>query len=186
MPSSYGRALVAIVFAFALSFSPYAHAETPALTVNDPFVDAIQLWSAVLNSIDSFAHRLATGLASPRTASAPPYSPSAQRLAASAASALTASPAPSSTPTSSYNQHATTSLNVKSASQSASKSAPSFLPSAVFSTFPTPANYVTETELSGKLNDLRNSRCMQEPWSQCRPTQAARSIPAASFRECRR
>jgi hypothetical protein len=68
MPSSYVRSVVASVFVFVLTFSPYAHAaETAALAVNDPFTDTIQLWSTILNSIDAFAHQVATGFASPQT-----------------------------------------------------------------------------------------------------------------------
>src|ERR1700674_5905129 len=60
MPSPYGRAIAVAFFVFALTFSPYAHAaETAALTINDPFTDAIQLWSAVLTSIESLANQLA-------------------------------------------------------------------------------------------------------------------------------
>ena len=63
MPSPYGRAIAVAFFVFALTFSPYAHAaETAALTINDPFTDVIQLWSAVLTSIDSLAHDLVAAL----------------------------------------------------------------------------------------------------------------------------
>ena len=68
MPSSYGRSIAATVFVFVLTFSPYAHAaETAAVTINDPFTDAIQLWGEVLTSLNSFAHDLAAGFASPQT-----------------------------------------------------------------------------------------------------------------------
>jgi hypothetical protein len=63
MPPSYGRSVAIAVFVFALTFSPYAHAaDTSAFGINDPFADAIQLWSAVLSSIDSLANQIASAL----------------------------------------------------------------------------------------------------------------------------
>jgi hypothetical protein len=63
MPSSYGRSVAVVVFVFVLTYSTYAHAaETSAFSINDPFTDAIQLWSAVFSSIDSFARQFAAAL----------------------------------------------------------------------------------------------------------------------------
>jgi IPT/TIG domain len=60
MPSSYGRSIATAVFVLVLTISPYAHAaNTTAFGINDPFTDAIQLWSAVLSSFDSLAHQFA-------------------------------------------------------------------------------------------------------------------------------
>jgi hypothetical protein len=65
MPSSYGRSIAIAVFVFVLTVSPYAHAaDTSAFGINDPFTDAIQLWSAVLASIDALPHLLASAFAS--------------------------------------------------------------------------------------------------------------------------
>jgi hypothetical protein len=65
MPSSYGRGVAAVVFVLALTFSPYAHAaDTTAVGINDPFTDTLQLWSALLNVIDSVAYQLGAGLQS--------------------------------------------------------------------------------------------------------------------------
>src|ERR1700730_16623528 len=82
MPSYYGRALAVAFFVFALTFSPYAQAaETAALTINDPFTDAIQLWSAVLTSIESLAQQLAAVLQPSLTANNPPKPPVPKNLA---------------------------------------------------------------------------------------------------------
>jgi hypothetical protein len=63
MPPSRGRYIAVAVFVLVLTFSPYAHAaETSAFGISDPFVDAIQLWTTVLTSIDSLAHQLASAL----------------------------------------------------------------------------------------------------------------------------
>lgn len=63
MPSSYGRSVAIAAFVFVFIFSPYAHAtNTTAFGINDPFADAIQLWSAVLSSIESIAYQLASAL----------------------------------------------------------------------------------------------------------------------------
>ena len=63
MPSSYGRGLAVAVFVFVLTVSPYAHAaDTSAFGINDPFIDAIQLWATILTSIDALSHQLAAAL----------------------------------------------------------------------------------------------------------------------------
>jgi hypothetical protein len=62
MPSSYGYSVAAVVFVFVLTFSPYAHAETTGAGLNDPFTDAVQLWSAALSSFDSLVHQIASAL----------------------------------------------------------------------------------------------------------------------------
>jgi hypothetical protein len=61
MPSSYGRGVATVVFAFALTVAPYAHAADTS-GINDPITDTIQLWSAVLNVIDAVAYQLASVL----------------------------------------------------------------------------------------------------------------------------
>ncbi len=63
MSSSYRRSVAAAVFAFVLTLAPYAHAETTgAFGINDPITDTIQLWSSIINSIESVAHEFATAL----------------------------------------------------------------------------------------------------------------------------
>jgi len=85
---------------FVLTFSPYAHAaETSAFGINDPFTDAIQLWSAVVSSIDALAHQFASAFESQQTRTAynspKPHAPktlTSPVLAASAALATQALP----------------------------------------------------------------------------------------------
>jgi hypothetical protein len=107
MPSSYGRTIAIAVFVFVLSFSPYAHAaDTSAFGINDPFTDAIQLWSAVLASIDLLPHLLASAFAShhPLTTSQTikPHAPKTlQQPAALAAAAALATQSPPETATTS-------------------------------------------------------------------------------------
>ena len=62
MPSPHGQSIAAVVFVVALTVSPYVHAADTSAGINDPVTDTIQLWSAVLNVIDSVAHQLAAGL----------------------------------------------------------------------------------------------------------------------------
>jgi len=104
MPSPYGRAIAVAFFVFALTFSPYAQAaETAALTINDPFTDAIQLWSAVLTSIESLAQQLAAVLQPSLTANNPPKPPVPKNLAPpslAAAAALATQPPPETATTS--------------------------------------------------------------------------------------
>jgi hypothetical protein len=106
MPSPYGRAVAVAVFLFVLTLSPYAHAaETNALTINDPFTDVIQLWSAVLTSIESVANQLVAAL-QPQpslTANNPPgpYGPKNLTPPALAASAVLATQPPPETATTS-------------------------------------------------------------------------------------
>jgi hypothetical protein len=50
---------LAVVLVFVLRFSPYAHADTSASGLTDPFTDVVRLWSAALFSLDSLAHQLA-------------------------------------------------------------------------------------------------------------------------------
>jgi hypothetical protein len=101
MPSSYGRSVAIAVSVFILTFSPYAHAaDTSAFGINDPFTDAIQLWSAVLGSVSSLAHELAAALQLPHAvATTGMIKPHAQKtlqqpaaLAASAALAIEPTP----------------------------------------------------------------------------------------------
>jgi hypothetical protein len=105
MPSSYGRTVAVAVFVFVLTFSPYAHAaDTSAFGINDPFADAIQLWSAVFSSIDSLAQRLASALQLHQTLTftAKPHAPkNLQQPAALAASAALATQSPPETATTS-------------------------------------------------------------------------------------
>ena len=62
----YGRSVVAVVFLFALTVSPYAHAaETSPVAINNPFTDALELWSAVFQSIESMAQQVASVLQPP-------------------------------------------------------------------------------------------------------------------------
>jgi hypothetical protein len=118
---------VASIAAFILLASlAFPHAARAATTVqlNDPFTDALQLWSAVATSIDTAAHQLAAALGQqqPLTSSSPekPHAPRSltpASLAAAAASinvsaADTSAAAKSATPTS---HNATLSPFVKSA-----------------------------------------------------------------------
>jgi hypothetical protein len=105
MPPSRGRYLAVAVFVFVLTFSPYAHAaDTSAFGINDPFTDAIQLWSAVFSSIDSLAHQLASALQLHQTLTftAKPRAPEMlQQPSALAASAALATQSPPETATTS-------------------------------------------------------------------------------------
>jgi hypothetical protein len=100
MPSSHGRSIAIAAFVFVLTLSPYAHAaDTSAFGINDPFTDAVQLWSAVLASLDSLPHLLASALAShhPLATTKPikPHAPkSLQQPAALAAAAALATEPP--------------------------------------------------------------------------------------------
>jgi hypothetical protein len=86
---------------------------------------------------------------------APPYSPSAQRLAASAAASQVPSVAPATNPPPSVLAAATTTVIKQYITQ----------PVVDRSTFATAATYVTENELAGKLNDLRNSLQQEISWT---------------------
>jgi hypothetical protein len=94
MPPSHGQYFAVAVFVFVLTISPYAHAaDASAFGINDPFTDAIQLWSAALSSIESLAHQLASALQLYRTLTfaATPHAPKTpQQPAALAASAAIA------------------------------------------------------------------------------------------------
>jgi hypothetical protein len=54
MPSSYSRSIAIAASVFVLPLSSYAHApDISAFGINDPLTDAIELWSAVLGSVNS-------------------------------------------------------------------------------------------------------------------------------------
>jgi hypothetical protein len=95
-PSPYGRTFIVAVFVFVLAFSPYAHAaETSPFGINDPFVDAVQLWSTVFSSLDSLGNQLVSLLQLHQTLtftrSTKPHAPKIlQQPAALAASAALA------------------------------------------------------------------------------------------------
>ena len=96
MPSSYGRAVAAAVFVFALTVSPYAHADTSVTPIGDPYTDTLQLWSNIISTVEALAHDLATSLISiqSHTANSNGQTPSEAtsfRDAQSAAAALAAS-----------------------------------------------------------------------------------------------
>ena len=107
MPPSRGRYFAVAVFVFVLTFSPYAHAaDTSAFGINDPFTDAIQLWSAVFSSIDIARQSNRVGAATPPNAdiqrTAKPHAPkNLQQPAALAASAALATQSPPETATTS-------------------------------------------------------------------------------------
>ena len=107
MSSPYGRSAAVAVFVFVLTFSPYAHAaDTSAFGINDPFADAIQLWSALFSSIDSLAHQIASALQLHQTLTfsrtANPHAPkNLQQPVALAASAALATQSPSESATTS-------------------------------------------------------------------------------------
>jgi hypothetical protein len=46
------RAIAAAVFVFALTVSPYAHAQTSVVPIGDPYTDTLQLWSSIAWSIE--------------------------------------------------------------------------------------------------------------------------------------
>jgi hypothetical protein len=105
MPPSRGRYIAVGLFVFVLTFSPYAHAaDTTAFGINDPFADAIQLWSAVFSSLDTFAHQIASALQLHQTLTftAKPHAPkNLQQPATLAASAALATESPPETATTS-------------------------------------------------------------------------------------
>jgi hypothetical protein len=105
MPPSRGRYFAVAVFVFALTLSPHAHAaDASAFGINDPFTDAIHLWSAALSSLDSLAHQLASALQLHRTptfTAKPHASKNLQQPAAPTASAALATQSPSQTATTS-------------------------------------------------------------------------------------
>ena len=100
------RALGTIGIASILFIAPLAHAETASVPIGDPFTDTIQLWSAVLGSIEIFAHELAEALqpqSSLSTNNSPkPHAPrNLQQPATLAASAALATEPPPETATTS-------------------------------------------------------------------------------------
>jgi hypothetical protein len=98
MPALRDRYFAVVVFVFVLTVSPYAYAaDASAFGINDPFTDAIQLWSAALSSIESLAHQVASALQVHQalTFTARPHAPETpQPPAALAASAALATESP--------------------------------------------------------------------------------------------
>jgi Right handed beta helix region len=174
MPPSRGRYIAVAVFVLALTFSPYAHAaETSAVGINDPFTDAIQLWSAALSSLDSLAHQIASAVQLHQTltfnATAKPHVPNnPQQPAALAASAALATESPPETATTlgHASNGATTPQQPQTTSppgalshqtiQSPFVKSPE-LKSSAFAA-PTPAtNFVTQTQFNAALSLLGTS-----------------------------
>jgi hypothetical protein len=102
MPPSRGRYIAVAVFVLVLTFSPYAHADTSASGINDPITEAVQLWTAMLSSIDSLAHQLASALQLHQTLTATPHAPNnpQQPAALAASAALATQPLPETATTS--------------------------------------------------------------------------------------
>jgi hypothetical protein len=100
MLSPYGRGVAVAVFLCVIALSPYAQAaETNALAINDPITDMVQLWSAVVSSMESLAQLLAAVLQPYTTLTANnshkpyvPNNPTPPSLAASVALATQSSP----------------------------------------------------------------------------------------------
>ena len=180
MPSSHGRAIATVVFAFALTLSPYAHADTSVVPIGDPYTDTLQLWSNIISTVESLAHDLATSLIAiqPHAANSNDQNPQRQHpsdIAQSAAAALATQP-DSNTTTSLENQtlsatsnepeatsdQTTNSSNVKSSisappnATTGALSATSPLAVSGTSVSPTP-NFVTQAELNAQLLLLSNA-----------------------------
>ena len=186
MHSSHGRTFAIAVFVFVLTLSPYAHAaETAALTVNDPFTDAIQFWSAVLNSADSFAHQIATGLASPQTFTTEnpqqPHAPQAPMPSSLAAVATLA--------TESDSEIATPSTGAADTSVAAqppqSRSPPSNTSSgATIHYLPAPATnasaFVTQTQYNAGLSALGQSLRQLISYVQSEPVVSGAGAPLSA------
>jgi hypothetical protein len=153
MPPSYGRAVAAGFVIFVLTFSPYAHAaEATALTINDPFVDAFQLWSTVLTAIDSFAIQIAAALAPHQTLSAgnPQNRHASKNITQTAPAAAFSGETPASATDTAATANATTTIVknyitepvIEREVQTADLASPT---------------YVTQSELNAQLNQLSNS-----------------------------
>jgi Chaperone of endosialidase/Domain of unknown function (DUF5011) len=169
MPSSYGRAVAAVVFVFVLTFSSYAHADTGVVPIGNPYTDTLQLWSNIISTVEALANDLATSLFSNHSQAANLNGEQPQRqhpsgVAQSAAAAL-ATQSGSNTATSSTNQNpfatsgeaapnapsdqTTNSSDVKSAAfiTTSNNSAP----------FSQTSNFVTQDELTAQLQQLSNA-----------------------------
>jgi hypothetical protein len=135
MPSPYGRRVAAAVFVFVLSISPVANADTAQYPTN-PFTDALQFWSAIVASIDSLAHELATAFIphqSHLTDSSNPHAPNnvnAPPVAANAFTAAVADAIPNTATSSQTNSAATSDQTTPSALKSPA-AAPAFQSSPV-------------------------------------------------------
>jgi hypothetical protein len=124
MPPSRGRYIAVAVFVLVLTFSPYAHAAgISASGINDPFTDAIQLWSAVFSSLDSFAHQIASAVQLPQALTATPNAPNnLQQPAALAAAAALATQPPSESATTLEGASTTPSTSPEAASDQTTQS----------------------------------------------------------------
>jgi hypothetical protein len=94
MPSSSGRGIATVLFLVALAVAPYAHAaETTAFGITNPLTGTLEFWSAILTSIESIAHELATTLIpnQPAALTNPP-APQQPPLASAASAALASEP----------------------------------------------------------------------------------------------
>jgi hypothetical protein len=90
----FRRSVVTAASVFVLAVAPYAHAaETSAFGVNDPLSGTLEFWSAILTSIESIAHELATTLIpnQPAALTNPP-APQQPPLASAASASLASEP----------------------------------------------------------------------------------------------
>jgi hypothetical protein len=166
MPPARGRYIAVAVL--VLTVSPYAHAaDTSAFGRNDPFVDALQLWTTVFTSIDSLAHQLSSALQLHQASTAKPHAPKTlQQPAALAAAAALATAFPPETATTSASQPETTITSQQQPASNSPEEATSyqttqspFVKSAEFSPQPTisatPAtNFVTQAQFNAALSLL--------------------------------
>jgi len=176
MPSSYGRAIAAAVFLFALTVSPYAHADTNVTPIGDPYTDTLQLWSNIIATVEALANDLAISLTSNQSQTASTNgqhlpSPTAQSAAAALATPSnsdsatpTANQKPSATSsepaTNATSDQTTNSSNVKSAYSEPSGS--QNVATAILSDPPTEfnataSNFITQDELTAQLQQLSNA-----------------------------
>lgn len=168
MPSSHGRAIAAVVFAFALTLSPYAHADTSVVPIGDPYTDTLQLWSNIISAVEALANDLATSLIAiqPHAANSNDQNPERQHPSGAVLSAVAvlATQSGSNTATSSTNQNPfatsgelTTNATSDQTTNSSNVKSAEFDPinqSAPFSSTP---NFVTQEELNAQLLLLANA-----------------------------
>jgi len=163
MPSSYGRSIAAAVFVLTLTFSPYAHAaDASAFGMNDPFMDAFQLWATVLTSIESLSQQLASTLepASSLTVSRSPERHASKDLTppALAASAVLTIEALPETATTSGSASGKSIAPQQPQSRSPPKTPPATNNSSLALAAATPASaFVTEGQFNAALSALGTS-----------------------------
>jgi hypothetical protein len=163
MPSSYGRSVAVATFVFVLTFSPYAHAaENGAVTFDDPFTDAIQLWSAVLSSIETLSHQFASVLQTQSSVTASnspkPHVPKNLTPPALTASAVLATEPLPETVANSESASAASSTPQQQQSRSPPETPPATNNSSLALAAATPASaFVTQSQFDAALSALGTS-----------------------------